>query len=157
MRPSGLLGAHFGGLRTQSRSCGAAGLFVCCAPVPSHEHEATADMANNPKKLKEPTDTALTAIQEVLNTPDAPNLTAGEPIAPRDAGRRNPRPSVADGHPFEGGTNAIADEDLRPARPAANDDRQSIGQILQTLQRRPPRTSYWVASIFALAWVVGGL
>ena len=29
--------------------------------------------------------------------------------------------------------------------------------ILQTLQRKPPRTSYLVASIFAFAWVLGGL
>ena len=45
---------------------------------------------------------------------------------------------------------------MPPARRAANDDRQSIGQILQSLQRRPPRTSYLVATLFALAWVAGG-
>ena len=48
-------------------------------------------------------------------------------------------------------------EEVRPAQRAANDDRQSIGQILQSLQHRPPRTSYLVATMFALAWVAGGL
>ena len=37
---------------------------------------------------------------------------------------------------------------------AANDDQQSIGQILQALQNRPVRTSYFVAAIFSAAWVV---
>ena len=32
-------------------------------------------MANNPKKIKDPTDTALTAIQEVLSTTDQPSST----------------------------------------------------------------------------------
>ena len=39
-------------------------------------------MANNPKKIKDPTDTALTAIQEVLSTTDQPSTghsdTAGD-------------------------------------------------------------------------------
>ena len=54
-------------------------------------------MANNPKKIKDPTDTALTAIQEVLSTADQPSSsrsdTAGEPIAPppRESGRRGAR------------------------------------------------------------------
>ena len=39
----------------------------------------------------------------------------------------------------------------------ANDDQQSIGQILRALQNRPPRTSYFVAAIFSGAWIVGCL
>ena len=42
-------------------------------------------MANNPKKIKDPTDTALTAIQEVLSTTDQPSTgrsdMAGDPMA----------------------------------------------------------------------------
>src|SRR5262249_57990098 len=47
------------------------------------------------------------------------------------------------------------EEELRPAeeqslvRRAANDDRESIGQILRTLQRRPAHTSYVTATVFA--------
>src|SRR5262249_20354314 len=37
---------------------------------------------------------------------------------------------------------------------AANDDRASIGQILQTLQRKPARTPYTIAAIFSAAWVL---
>ena len=40
---------------------------------------------------------------------------------------------------------------------AANDDQQSIGQILHALQRRPARSSYFVAALFSGAWVVGCL
>ena len=41
-------------------------------------------------------------------------------------------------------------------RPAANDDRESIGTILRSLQRRPAKTSYIMASVFAGVWLVGG-
>ncbi|MEX2035156.1 MAG: negative regulator of septation ring formation, partial [Xanthobacteraceae bacterium] len=112
--------------------------------------------------MKDPTDPAVTAIQEVLSTTDqpadartgTPNEAAGQPRETARRGARAPTPAEKD--LFEGAMPG-AEEELRPGRQAANDDRQSIGQILQTLQRRPPRTSYLVASIFALAWVVGGL
>ena len=42
-------------------------------------------------------------------------------------------------------------------RRPANDDRESIGQILRTLQRRPARTSYMFATVFAGLWVFAGL
>ena len=47
-------------------------------------------------------------------------------------------------------------EDADAVRRPANDDRESIGQILRTLQRRPARTSYILASVFAGVWVVAG-
>jgi len=48
-------------------------------------------------------------------------------------------------------------EDTGTMRRPANDDRESIGTILRTLQVSPSRTSYVVASVFAAVWVVGGL
>src|SRR5262249_61000908 len=42
-------------------------------------------------------------------------------------------------------------------RRAANDDRESIGQILRTLQRRPAHTSYVTATVFAGLWGLAGL
>ena len=48
-------------------------------------------------------------------------------------------------------------EEQGTLRRPANDDRESIGQILRTLQRRPARTSYIVATVFAVVWVVAGL
>ena len=41
-------------------------------------------------------------------------------------------------------------------RRPANDDRELIGQILRSIQRRPARTSYLVATVFAVVWVIAG-
>src|SRR5262249_58145573 len=57
----------------------------------------------------------------------------------------------------------LPEEELRPPeepgllRRAANDDRESIGQILRSLQRRPAHTSYVTATVFAGLWVLAGL
>ena len=56
----------------------------------------------------------------------------------------------------EDGTGAAWTADDSAPR-AANDDRANIGQILQTLRRRPARMPYFIASIAAFAWVAGGL
>jgi hypothetical protein len=112
-------------------------------------------MANSPKKMQDPTETALTAIQEVLSTSDQPADSHSGPFsepASRDAGRRGP--AAADKNLFEG---AVDVDDLRPGQRAANDDRQSIGQILHSLQRRPAKTSYLVATVFAVVWMACGL
>src|SRR5207244_3919514 len=50
-----------------------------------------------------------------------------------------------------------APEEPSLLRRAANDDRESIGQILRTLQRRPGHTSYVTATVFAGLWVLAGL
>ncbi|HWP26126.1 MAG TPA: hypothetical protein VNL39_07260 [Xanthobacteraceae bacterium] len=115
-------------------------------------------MANSPKKIQDPTEAALSAIQEALSirTTDAPARPA-ESAAPVDTSS-DPLSTAA------GVTAPIAEERLESmvaaepppvVRRAANDDRQSIGQILQSLQHRPPRTSYLIATLFALAWVAG--
>ncbi len=45
-----------------------------------------------------------------------------------------------------------------PARRAANDDRQSIGQLLAALQRRPSPMPYVVAAGASIGWlIIGGL
>ncbi len=44
-----------------------------------------------------------------------------------------------------------------PRACAANDDRASIGQVLQALQRRPTRTPYVIAGLFSAAWIVCAL
>jgi hypothetical protein len=120
-------------------------------------------MANNPKKTIDPTEAALSAIQEALNIRDDEEPAAHpmdpviEPRGGHDDERRvaaPPQPSFHDR--FE--SDPIGTRDLGvQGRGAANDDRQSIGQILQALQRRPSRTSYFVAAIFSAAWAVGCL
>ena len=124
-------------------------------------------MANNTKKIKDPTEAALSAIQEALEARD-------EAAPPGNERTASPGTDSADASPDvrrrpRNGT-ATDDEDLfldQPARPrsdeppvagrrAANDDRQSIGQILQAVQRRPSRMSYTVATLFTTAWLIAG-
>src|ERR1700686_1514309 len=123
-------------------------------------------MANYPKKLMDPTEAALSAIQEALNV--------------RDDEERQPAPPEENQIPPAASTDAIPhtepempafdeaidldDIDTRDHRPpepqpfrAANDDQQSIGRILRALQDRPAKTSYFVAAMFSAAWVVGCL
>src|ERR1700720_1673864 len=122
-------------------------------------------MANTPKKIKDPTEAALSAIQEALTARDAaveseaasPPSTqpieepAAEPpwrTARSEAPVEEPRPPAEELRAPE--------EPILPRR-AANDDRESIGQILRTLQRRPGHTSYVTATVFAGLWVLAGL
>ena len=47
-------------------------------------------------------------------------------------------------------------EEPRASRRAANDDRETIGQILQAIQKgRPARSVYTFATIFTGIWLVG--
>src|SRR5579863_26948 len=120
-------------------------------------------MANTPK-MKDPTEAALSAIQDALNVRDAESSATmvAPPIAAmpgEDAmserawpGLRSSKAAKADHFEDE----ARRPEDTDAARRPANDDRESIGQILRTLQRRPARTSYLLASVFAAVWVVAG-
>ncbi|HZR61473.1 MAG TPA: hypothetical protein VFA80_11065, partial [Xanthobacteraceae bacterium] len=111
-------------------------------------------MANSPKKTIDPTEAALSAIQEALNIPDeepAPPAIQSHPVE-----RQAPVAPPAFHEHFEPDPVAARPLDVQ-APGAANDDRQSIGQILQALQRRPSRTSYFVAAIFSAAWIVGCL
>src|SRR5215469_8623827 len=109
-------------------------------------------MANIPKKSKDPTEVALTAIQDALDMRD------GDPRN-GTAAQREPVRGLADDDLFaEPAAPPLREE--RPARSAtlaANDDRANIGQILQSLQRRPARTPYWIAGIFSGAWVICAL
>src|SRR5262245_65643405 len=111
-------------------------------------------MANTPKKIKDPTEAALSAIQDALSARDAAaEAQAGSPPTPAvSAAGELQWPSTssapaADVHQRE--------EQVFPRR-AANDDRESIGNILRALQRRPAGT-YITATVFAGLWVLAGL
>jgi hypothetical protein len=115
-------------------------------------------MANYPKKMKDPTEAALSAIQDALNIRDADAPTPAisvDPIEDTEPRRRGKRSQVDDDL-FIDSAPAARETDTAPRR-AANDDQQSIGQILQAVQRRPARTSYAVAAMLALVWVVATL
>src|SRR5690348_12169540 len=152
-------------------------------------------MANNPKRMQDPTEAAMSAIQEALNLredvpavppartpasepadlggvgdPFAPPIAPIQPAAPAREGRRRPTRSAP---PIDEdlflqetvGTPAArapaptpADlEEVKPVQRAANDDRQSVGAILQSMQRRPSRAPYTAAFFLSVAWVVLGL
>src|SRR5689334_22595871 len=118
-------------------------------------------MANTPKKVKDPTEVALSAIQEALNISDTAADTS------RNASMRNePAPSVApppifdepsfEPRPAANERSTVFDpvEEPRSSRRAANDDRETIGQLLQALQKgRPARSVYTFATIFAGVWL----
>jgi hypothetical protein len=133
-------------------------------------NEATTTMANTPKKMKDPTEAALSAIQDALQIRDVESEPQ-RPAEPDDALAIPPANDLTqDEAPWTGlrepdnlkGSLYEDDEARRPEdagpmrRPAANDDRQSIGAILRLLQQRPAKTSYLLASIFAAVWVIGG-
>src|ERR1700730_7176600 len=124
-------------------------------------------MANNPKKVKDPTEVALSAIQEALNISDAPEADHDEvsvhpdavpPVPPpydgafdvRVANDRQDRQERQERQTFE------PLEEPRFTRRPANDDRETIGQILQAIQKgRPARNVYTLATLFSALWAVG--
>src|ERR1700744_4508742 len=100
-------------------------------------------MANNPKKVKDPTEDALSAIQEALNISDvSSNDSAHDRNDDRsDVMAANSSPPVFDDGAFDDRPSPdrpIFDEIVEPRpttpRRAANDDRETIGQILQAIQ-----------------------
>src|SRR5215203_4853034 len=117
-------------------------------------------MANQPKKLTDPTDEAMTAIQQVLSATDEPMDSRGptiRPQTPREPAAHNYTSEPApEKDLFEGPAQLTAD-DTPPGQFAANDDRLSIGQILHSLQQRPSKSSYLIATVFAVAWAACGI
>src|SRR5664279_5509809 len=101
------------------------------------------DMANIPQKSKDATEQALAAIQDALN------------IRPSD-------PRTLDSAPaadlfYEDSQSPAWPADEKAQLRAANDDRANIGQILQTLRRRPARAPYIAAAVTGAIWAAGGI
>src|SRR6478672_10361142 len=117
-------------------------------------------MANNPKKVKDPTEVALSAIEEALNIGDAGadanrNTIEGDVAPPTTppAAATFPEPSFDTRTSAERAVFEPIEEPRGPRR-AANDDRETIGQLLQALQKgRPARSVYTFATIFAGVWL----
>src|SRR6266403_3923575 len=124
-------------------------------------------MANTPKKMKDPTEAALSAIQDALQNrdePAQPNTASTPASGPSEekpwqglrsklSNRETTKPAPAPYEPAHYEEERASD----PMRlPAANDDRESIGSILRLLQQTPSKTSYLIASIFAAVWIIAG-
>src|SRR5260370_20808724 len=120
------------------------------------------NMANNPKKVKDPTEVALSAIQEALNISDVNAVDDGRSSARSDVTPAN-MSSTPDYNEPAFDTRPSVDrpifdpiEEPRATRRAANDDRETIGQILQAIQTgRPARNVYTLATLFAGVWILG--
>ena len=107
-------------------------------------------MATNSKMPKDPTEVAMSAIQDALEM-------RGPEARPALSAQRDTARVPADDDLFMDPAAAVPARDERPVRVAANDDRASIGQVLQALQRRPTRTPYVIAGLFSAAWIVCAL
>src|SRR5712692_8890339 len=117
-------------------------------------------MANTPKKMQDPTEAALSAIQDALNLregePAPPaGASAARPLEPEPARENRRRRAAVDQDLFFDSAPLAAEQPgVEEPRRAANDDRQSVGQMLQALQR-PSMNPYLGATLFSLVW--GGL
>lgn len=138
---------------------------------------------NNPLKVEDPTEAAFAAIQEALtleleNAQSDAGIERADmrPDAVDDAYEAAPPVPVApilQERPVQPagtrpiGRRAVRDDSIeeRPARQrfdaterrAANDDRQSIGQLVNQLKRPPNFAPYWWAAGAALVWVIVGI
>src|SRR5947209_12088377 len=117
-------------------------------------------MANNPKKVKDPTEVALSAIQEALNISDTSVDPSRSPTRSDAPPQEQPAaPAYEEPFDFRAAPERPSFEPVeepRTPRRAANDDRETIGQILQAIQKgRPARNVYTLATLFAGVWLVG--
>jgi hypothetical protein len=126
-------------------------------------------MASEPK-LKDPTEAALSAIEEALSI-DASREGAAKPAdvpEPRlpDVGDATLVPERAAAPAIEESAPPAAPREAAPTPPrpspaivspdraaVANDDRRNVGILLQALQRRPSRRAYFFATLASLVWL----
>src|SRR5207237_1330238 len=99
-------------------------------------------MANTPKKVKDPTEAALSAIQDALAVrdvgvePEPANPPPGAPVTSADGEEMMSDPPWRVARPASDDEMSYDQELRRPEdqgllRRPANDDRESIGQILR--------------------------
>ena len=114
-------------------------------------------MANIPQKSPDPTEEALTAIREALDT-NQPERRAAPPATPTgESDLAQTQPSATADLSNEEPQAGSWDSDGSLTRRAANDDRASLGQMLQAIHGRPARIPYIAASVAAFIWTAGCL
>src|SRR5262249_48749282 len=124
-------------------------------------------MANTPRKMQDPTEAALSAIQDALNLresePSSPPVRAEAPAAepePAHEPRRRRAAAVDEDLFFDAPpvpANEPGIEQPQPPRRAANDDRLLGGRLMAPLPRRSPIGPYLAAGIFAVVWAGLGI
>src|SRR5258708_38910284 len=95
-------------------------------------------MANNPKKVKDPTEVALSAIQEALNIRDAPIDSSRDSIRSdvtpaNSTSSQDYSPSAFDTRPPADRRPCAAVDAHRPTRPARNDRGETIVRVQQAI------------------------
>lgn len=113
-------------------------------------------MANNPNKIDDPVESALSAIDEALNRrSEELKKTPSAPVPPLEPRAARPAPAV-EADLFRGiAAQAAADAREVPARRPANDDRATIGDILRVMQPASSRPPYLIAALCSATWVLG--
>ncbi len=115
-------------------------------------------MANTPKK-QDQTDEMMSAIEEALASNDSKSSTTASAASDEPAVTATavpPPPPAPDDDIFaDRSTQAV--RSTRQPRSAANDDRQSVGQILASLHQKPSRTPYLIAIALSVVWTLGQL
>ncbi len=122
-------------------------------------------MANTPKK-QEQSDDVLAALEEALsnqskesNASEADAKNSGAKTSDTNASD-DKAPSADDRFVVETPSERVKERAAaRTKAPlgAANDDRQTVGQILAKMHRTPSRTPYLVALVVSILWAVGQL
>src|SRR6266436_685251 len=118
-------------------------------------------MATYSTQREDPTEVARSAMQDTPNVRefgiksilDAASAAMPPAMETTDEARR-PGARTAREIPTE---TPATDHDGRDIVRAANDDRESIGQIMQSLRRRPARTPFVIASLFTALWTIAAL
>src|SRR5215467_11074520 len=120
-------------------------------------------MATYSKKGEDPTEVARSAIQDTPNVRERgikSILAAASAATPAamEAADETYRRGAGTGREIPTEMPATdLHRDGREVVRAANDDRESIGQIMQSLQRRPARTPFVIASLFTALWTIAAL
>lgn len=117
--------------------------------------------ANTPKKQEnkqETSDDVLAALEDALSINHAKlaanQSKAGEPIE-RPALTATPVPPPSPDDDIFADRSATGLRVTRKPDGAANDDRQSVGQILASMHRKPSRRPYYIALAVSVAWTIG--
>src|SRR5258708_37428427 len=120
-------------------------------------------MGTYSKKGEDPPEVARSAVEDTRNVGERGTkslLAAASAAAPAGMeGADEPyRPGAGTGREIPTEMPATGPHrDGRDVVRAANDDRESIGQIMQSLQRRPARTPFVIASLFTALWTIAAL
>ena len=112
-------------------------------------------MANIPQKSPNRTEEALSAIREALAAGQPTSAATAPAAPPADSDLAQGQPPVATDLFNEEPQPSGWAPDEAPLRRAANDDRASVGQMLQAMRGRPARLPYDVASVAAFIWTAG--